>query len=76
MTSDTPVFNLLNGQTERFFFFVFLQALFGFREITPCPVKLYTPHDFSSTYKITTTNDIQNMAPSGPALSIVQYVGN
>ena len=53
----------------------FLQVSFGFREITPCLVKLYTPHDFCHC-KITTASNISKMALLGSALSILQYVGN
>ena len=73
-TSDSPrstVFNLLKGLTERFF-----TSLGRFLRNNPLSSKLYTPYGTFRLCKITTANDILKMAPSGPALSIVQYVGN
>ena len=50
-----------------------LQTSFGFWEIARCPVNCTHLTTFRLC-KITTTNDIQKMVPSGPALSIVQLV--
>ena len=54
---------------------ILLQTSFSFWEIDRFPVNC-THFTTFRLCKITTANDIQKMAPSGPALSIVQYVGN
>ena len=66
----STVFNVLEGQTERF-----VANDVQFLRNNPLSGKLYTLHDFCLC-KITTANDIQKKASSGPALSIVQYIGN
>ena len=64
----STVFNIFEGQTE-----CFVANVVQFLRNSLLSGKLYTLHDFS---QIATSNDIQKMAPSGPALSIVKYVGN
>ena len=51
---------------------ILLQTLFDFWEIACCPVNC----THLTTFLLFTANNIQKMASSGPALSIVQYVGN
>ena len=53
---------------------VLLQTSFSFWEIARFPVKC-THFTTFRLCKITTANDMQKIAPSGSALSIVQYVG-
>ena len=52
-----------------------LQAIFGFWEIASCPVN-FTHLTTFRHFKITTTNDIQKITLSAPALFIIQYTGN
>ena len=54
---------------------VLLQTSFSFWEIARCPVNCTHLTTFR-LWKITTANDIRKKAPSGPAFSIVQYIGN
>ena len=46
-----------------------------FGEIGPFPVKLYLPYDFLPL-KLQQPTILKEMAPSSPALSIVQYISN
>ena len=63
------IFNVLEGQTERF-----VANIVQFLRNSPFPVNC-THFTTFHLCKITTANGIQKMPPSGPALSIVQYVG-
>ena len=48
----------------------FLQALFGFREITSCPVKLYAHLMTFRLCKITTANDIKKNGSVRPCMKV------
>ena len=50
----------------------FVANVVQFLRNIPLSSKLYTPHNS----KITTANNIKEIAPPDPALSIVQYFGD
>ena len=69
-TPDRHFYNVLIGQMEGFFFFA---SVIRFLRNGPLPSKTVHASQIFASVKL---QQPTIMAPSGPALSILQYIGN